>query len=296
MRRAIAIMLLWLIAACGVPEQDTGPDPLLFDALAMSQADSVVIGIPGALTSIRVLAPLQDALSPTRAVAYYRLPGYDGRPEAEWVDITRAANRISYLVSDYGLQRIDLVGHSTGAVIAMEAAKQIRRTSPKTQVHVHAISTALPAPQPLLAGVRGAAGTVTAALRARSVKPHTVWMDYYRTLAYGAEVEADPEAAQAADALAQANGDRIVLPTKGLGRRHTRALRRWTNPDPGALKGTTLDFYHGAVDPVFPPRITARFVNKLPDAELHLIDGHGHLLMMTYPDVWAPILTDIKAP
>ena len=296
MRHVALILLMGLLAACAVPKQPDASDPLLFDQKAMARASSAVIGIPGALTSIRVLFPLDTVATRDRAVAYYRLPGYDGRPEAEWVDIDRAAQRIARLVQEQDLKRIDLVGHSTGAVIAVEAAKAIRQTSPDTDVRVQAISTALPAPQPMLAGVRGAAGTVAAAARTGSLNPRTVWLEYYRRLAYGPDSESDPQVAQAADALVAANDERITLPSRGLGRRHTRDLRRWQNQTPMALNGAQLDYYHGAVDPVFPPKITARFVNSLPDADLHLVQGHGHLLLLTYPQVWGQITANITAP
>lgn len=290
MRRLTLLLGLLLLTACAVPQHPDASDPLLFDGDTLARADTVVIGIPGALTSITVLSPLQQLIAPDRAVGYYRLPGFNGRPSAEWVDIDRAAQRIASVVNVHKLKRIDLVGHSTGAVIALQAAKRIRAANPSTLVHVHAISTALPAPQPVLAGVRGAAGTVAAAVRTRSLDPRTVWLEYYRRLAYGPNAKTDPKVAQAADALVAANDARITLPTKGLGRRHTRDLRRWRNPDPGALRGATLDFYHGAVDPVFPPRATARFVNSLPDATLTLIEGNGHLLLLTYPQVWDLII------
>ena len=293
MRGAALILALWALVACGVPAQDDASDPLLFDRDALARADSAVIGFPGALTSIRVLAPLEGMATAHRAVVYYRLPGYDGRPAADWVDISQAAARVARLVQETGLARVDLIGHSTGAVIALEAAKDIRRTSPDTQVSVTAISSALPAPQPILAGLRGAAGTVAAAARAGSLVPRDVWLEYYRRLAYGPDADATPTSRRAADALVAANDDRITLPENGLARRHTRALRRWTNPDPEALTGARLTYYHGAVDPVFPPRITKRFTDSLPDAELRLIPGHGHLLLLTYPEIWDQITDDI---
>ncbi|MEO0389931.1 MAG: alpha/beta hydrolase [Pseudomonadota bacterium] len=276
-----------------MPKQGPTKDPLVYDPSAAAQASSAVIAIPGALTSIRVLAPVERFARPDRAVVYYRLPGFDGRPETDWVVITQAAQAIAAFARTHRLDRVDLIGHSTGAVIALEAAKEIRRTDPTTHVSVSAISTALPAPQPLLAGVRGAAGTVAAAARTRSLNPRIVWLDYYRRLAYGPHADAAPETAKAADALVAANDDRITLPQRGLGRRHTRDLRRWTNPDPDALQGADLTFYHGAVDPVFPPKATRRFIATLPEANLKLIDGHGHLLLLTYPDIWALIENDL---
>lgn len=289
MRLWRALLLCVLAAACAPQQAEPPSDPLLFDASAMARADRVVIGIPGALTSIRVLQPIEGFATHTRAVAYFRLPGFDGRSASESIDLDRAAARIARLVAAHDLKRVDLVGHSTGAVIALEAAKDIRALSPDTKVHVSGISTALPAPQPVLAGLRGAAGTLAAAARARSLNPRKVWLEYYRRLAYGPEVEASPTTAAAADSLVAANNDRITLPEDGLYRRHTRDLRRWTNPDPEALDGADITFYHGAVDPVFPPRPVRRFVNTLPDASVTFIDGHGHLILLTYPQVWDAI-------
>ncbi|WP_299699229.1 alpha/beta hydrolase [uncultured Tateyamaria sp.] len=283
---------LWL-SACAGQEASPPTDPLLYDARALAQADSVVIGIPGAMTSIRVLRPIDELETRDRAVAYFRLPGFDGRPAEESIVLDRAAARIARLVRTYDLKRIDLIGHSTGAVIALETAKDIRAASPDVEVHVIGISTALPAPQPVLAGLRGAAGTAAAAARARSLNPRKVWLEYYRRLAYGPGVDTRPETVAAADALVAANNERIELPENGLYRRHTRDLRRWTNPDPEALAGTDIAFYHGAVDPVFPPRPTQRFVDTLPDARATFINGHGHLILLTYPQVWDHIASTL---
>ncbi|MEX0367489.1 MAG: alpha/beta fold hydrolase, partial [Ruegeria sp.] len=287
--------LVWL-AACAVPEVAEPTDPLLFDAQAMSRAESAVIGIPGVMTSVRVLRPLEGFARADRAVAYFRLPGFDGRPAAESIVLDRAAARIAALVRTYDLKRVDLVGHSTGAVIALEAAKDIRALTPDVDIRVTGISTALPAPQPILAGVRGAAGTLAAAVRARSLNPRKVWLEYYRRLAYGPDVEKSPASAEAADQLVAANESRIELPEDGLYRRHTRDLRRWTNPDPEALAGARITYFHGAVDPVFPPRPTRRFVETLPEASIRFVSGHGHLILLTYPEVWDHIEAIVNAP
>ncbi|WP_299592376.1 alpha/beta hydrolase [uncultured Tateyamaria sp.] len=284
------------MTACAAQQTIPPSDPLLYDSNELAQADSVVIGIPGALTSVRVLRPIDRMKTSKRAVAYFRLPGFDGRPKEESIILDRAAARIARLVQTHDLRRIDLIGHSTGAVIALEAAKHIRAASPNVDVHVSAISTALPAPQPVLAGLRGAAGTVAAAARARSLNPRKVWLEYYRRLAYGPDVDTRAETVEAADALVAANDDRIELPENGLYRRHTRDLRRWTNPDPDALKGAQITFYHGAVDPVFPPWATRRFVDTLPDARVTFIDGHGHLILLTYPQVWDRITSTLNEP
>ncbi|WP_415920947.1 alpha/beta hydrolase [Tateyamaria sp. SN6-1] len=292
-RLAPAIALLLALAACAPVPRPTS-DPLLRDMAAWQRANHIIIGIPGALSPVRVMAPLQELATPDRAVAFYRLPGFDGRPAEEFVNLDFAATHIARAAAATGARRVDLIGHSTGSAIALEAAKMIRRSAPHVEVRVAAISTALPAPQPVLAGARGAAGTLAAAIRARGLSPRKVWLEYYRRLAYGPAADTVPSVTRAADALVSANEGRITLPANGLGRRHTRALRQWTNPDPAALHGVDVVLYHGAVDPVFPPRAVHRFARTLPDAEVQLIDGHGHLLLLTFPEVWARIATQLN--
>lgn len=285
-------LLLWLAACAPIPRPAS--DPLIYDSAAFARADHLIIGIPGALSPIKVMAPLEALATTDRVVAFYRLPGFDGRSADEFVDLDFAARHIADTVRTGGFARVDLVGHSTGSAIAIEAAKRLRRQAPQIEVRIAAISTALPAPQPVLAGARAAVGTVGAAVRARSLSPRAVWLEYYRTLAFGPNADTDPEVAQAADALVAANEARITLPQEGLGRRHTRDLRRWTNAMPEILQGTEITLYHGAVDPLFPPRAVARFAQSLPDADLQLIDGHGHLLMLTYPQVWSRIASQLN--
>ena len=292
MRAALALLMLWFLAACA-PVPRPGSDPLLYDTARFARADHLIIGIPGALSPVKVMVPLERLASDRRAVAFYRLPGFDGRPADEFVNLDFAAAHIAATVRRGGFARVDLVGHSTGSAIAIEAAKRLRRETPDVDIRIAAISTALPAPQPVLAGARGALGTVGAAVRARSLSPRKVWLEYYRTLAYGPGADTDPQVAEAADALVAANAGRISLPEDGLGRRHTRALRQWRNTDPEVLQGVDITFYHGAVDPVFPPRAVARFARDLPNAKVQLIDGHGHLLMLTYPEVWARIQSQL---
>ena len=292
MRRAALLLLVVLTACAPVPRPTS--NPLIYDSAAFASADSLGIGIPGAFSPVQVMAPLERLSGPTRAVAFYRLPGFDDRPAEEFVNLEFAAETIVNSVRQGGFEHVDLVGHSTGSAIALEAAKALRTRRPHVKVRVAAISTALPAPQPVLAGARGAVGTVGAAVRAGSLSPRTVWLEYYRTLAYGPNAETDPQVAQAADALVAANEGRIALPQEGLGKRHTRALRRWTNATPDRLQGVEIVLYHGAVDPVFPPRAVDRFARSMPNAKLQLIDGHGHLLMLTYPEIWSRIASQLS--
>jgi len=293
MRIIAALLAAMLVATCA-PRPPTTSDPLVYDTSHAARATRAVIGIPGALSPILVLDPLNGLEASDRFVAFYRLPGFDGRSANEFVSFAFAAQHIADLVGQTGLEEVDLVGHSTGAAIALEAAKAIRRAHPDTKVRVVAISSALPAPQPVLAGIRGVAGTARAAARAGSLNPRKVWLEYYRYLAYGPGADTNPQVADAADALVDANQSRITLPQEGLARRHTRDLRGWRNADTQYLEGVDVTLYHGAVDPVFPPKAVARFARTLPQAELRLVEGHGHLLMLTFPEIWNYVGQDLS--
>ncbi len=294
--RAFLLLFMFCLCACTTPIKDEriGFDPMLYDPYDFGTSKSVVIGIPGALTSIRVMVPIENWRTPDRTVAYYRLPGFDDRPTEDRLSITSAAARIATFVRDGAFDRVYFVGHSTGAAIALEASKAIRRVRPETKIHVAGISTALPAPQPLLVGWRGAKGATAAAVRARSVNPNKVWLEYYRRISFGPNVAKHAETAERADILVRANDDRIKLPERGLGRRHFLAVLGWQNPNPEALRSVQMDFWHGGVDPIFPARPVTRFVKSLPGADLHLLEDHGHVIMLTYPELWSDIAATWK--
>lgn len=281
-----AFLLCLLLAACTAPVTEQPPDPLLFAPEDIGHAKEVVIGIPGALTSIKVFLPIEDWRSPGRTIAYYRLPGFDAQPDDVALSINAAASRLATFVRDGGFEEVYLIGHSTGAAIALETAKALRRVRPDVTVHIAGISTALPAPQPVLAGLRGAKSTVAAAARARSLRPRDVWIEYYRRLSYGRDTSKHLEVIAAANARIAAGGNQIELPPPRVTRRHFQAILGWQNIRPERLEGVEITFWHGAEDPVFPPRPVRRFVDTLPEAELRLLPHHGHVILLTYPEIW----------
>lgn len=286
--RWLSFIMGVFLTACALPPTTTS-DPLLYDPAQTGRAETVVIGIPGALTPITVLSPMERFRTSRRAVVYYRLPGFDGRPGEEAIDIGFAADRITRFVQENALSRVHLIGHSTGAAIAFESAIRIRSTLPETEVQVAAISSALPAPQPTLAGIRGGLGTLAAAARVGSLNPRKVWLEYYRVLAYGRGSRRTQQVAAAADQLVAANEGRIEIPQDGLARRHWAAIRRWPGPEVEALEGVPVTFFHGAGDPVFPLPALRRFSVTLPDAKIIAYQDNGHLLFLSYPQVWQDV-------
>ena len=284
MIRAIALCLM--LAACSAPTEAVHVDPILYLRQDLGRAKAVVIGIPGALTSIKVLTPIENWHTPDRTVAYYRLPGYDGHSSDAPLSINQAASEVATFVRDGRFEAVYFVGHSTGAAVALEASKALRRDHPEIRVHVAGISTALPAPQPLLAGLRSAGGTVAAIFRARSLNPRTVWLEQYRRISYGRDASHHAEVIARANELVRQRGPQIQLPERGLGRKHFSAILGWQNNRPERLKGVDMVFWHGGVDPVFPEGAVTRFVGTLPDADLKVLDNHGHVILLTYPQIW----------
>ncbi|MEM8579116.1 MAG: alpha/beta hydrolase [Pseudomonadota bacterium] len=291
MIRALALLLLLALPGCAAAPRDAAPvDPLLFDPAAARQARAAVIGVPGALTSVRLMAPLDGFEAQGRTVAYYRLPGLDGRPRTGPLRIDAAADRIAAFAQEYDLDRVYLVGFSTGAAISLEAAKRIRTQRPQTQVAVAGISSALPAPQPILAGWRGLRGNLAAAWRTGSLNRREIWLEYYKTLLFGPQRRQSAGVRETAQNIADANAPRIVIPDASLARAHATALTTWTNPGKERLRGTAIALFHGADDPVFPLRAVERFARRLPERPLIVAyRDAGHLLVITQPDLYFDI-------
>jgi pimeloyl-ACP methyl ester carboxylesterase len=205
-------------------------------------------------------------------------------PDDQPFTISIAASTIATFARDGGFEAVYMVGHSTGAAIAMETAKALRRVRHGMRVHVAGVSTALPAPQPFLAGLRTARGTAGSIFRTGSLRPRTVWLDYYRRISYGEDPSVHAEAL--AYQLARRRARVITIPSPALATRHFAAILGWQNPEPDHLDGVDLAFWHGAVDPVFPPAPVARFVKTLPKADLHVLETHGHVVHLTYLPLW----------
>lgn len=284
-RFRLTFLLLALLAACSAsPPAPPRTPALLYDPAHVARARELVIATPGALTSAGILLPVKDWETPTRATAFYRLPGFDGRPAGTPVSFENAAREITALVAANGIERVYFVGFSMGNALNLEAAKRIATDLPHVKVQVAGISAALPNPGPALAGLRGAVGTLQSAIRTGSLDRRTIWLDYYRTLLYGRDVARTPADDATARQIIAARAGNIFVPTRRMGRAHTWDLIHWENPAPERLADTKIHLFHGAEDPVFPLRAARRFAADLPDATLYAYPGDGHLLLITRRD------------
>jgi len=288
MRAAFALLSWLALASCALHDGNGETQAaLVFDRNHIEQARSVIIATPGALTSISVLRDLERFVTHDRALAYYRLPGLDGRPRSDRLDIHDAADTITAFIEEHGFQRVYFVGFSTGNAINLEAAKQISASQTETDIAVAGISTALPAPYPTLAGLRGFAGNVAAAVRVGSLQRRDIWLEYYKTLLFGAPRKQPEPVRSSAQTLTNANAPRIVVPDNALARSHGTALIGWSNSHTDLLADVDIGLFHGARDPVFPIGAVVRFAENLPrPATVVSYDNNGHLLLITQPRIF----------
>ncbi|WP_299370325.1 alpha/beta hydrolase [uncultured Tateyamaria sp.] len=280
--RFVYLILLALLSAC--TPRHSAESPLFFDHAAALRADTIIVATPGALTSISVMRDLERFATPDRALVYYRLPGLDGRPQSDPFNIHAAADSIVRFVQHYDFDTVLYVGFSTGNAINLEAAKRLATERQDITQAVAGISTALPAPQPILAGVRGFAGNVSAATRVDRLSRRDIWLEYYKTLLFGGPRDQPEPVRKSAQTIADANAPRIEVPDAEIAGRHGTALLGWRNAGADRLGDVDIGLFHGARDPVFPLRAVLRFAEGLPKpATVVSYDNNGHLLMITQP-------------
>jgi pimeloyl-ACP methyl ester carboxylesterase len=242
----------------------------------------VVVVIPGALTSVRAYDGYP--LPPGAAKVGYRFPGVDGRPRDRALKIAEAGAEIAAWVNARPLARVRLIGMSTGAAVALEAAKRIE-DGPRVEVAL--LSSALPAPGTAFHSALAFTDIAAAAHRADSWDRLDLWPEYYRTLLLGRHHYRIPPLAAYSAEVAGIVRDNLRLPGDGITRAHGANLLTWRLTDRDALSRARILFLHGAEDPVFPAPAIRRLAASLPQARLILYPLSGHLLLATEPSVYA---------
>ncbi|MCR8826942.1 alpha/beta fold hydrolase [Pseudosulfitobacter koreensis] len=280
------------MAACGTrPEPSRAPvTPLLFNAADIERQDKLLILVPGSMTPLGIFDPVVEWHTKGYAFAAYRFPGMDGRPLDGPLDIARAAQTIVTLAERYPDKEIKLLGFSTGAPIAMLAAKQI---GPRAQVA--AMSSAVEFGGGAQTGLRGIDDILVAAARARSVNSRKVWEDYFPVLLFGREGARSPERADDIARIAGREKKIVVEPSFNTFKAHTMALVGWQLPEDFSLPPGQVHFYAGSADTVFRPRQVRRFAQRVGGAPITFYPGLGHLLYVAEPRVFDDILAFFEA-
>jgi pimeloyl-ACP methyl ester carboxylesterase len=267
------------LAACGPPPAERRP-PLYASALEQ-RPDRITFLLPGALTTTAVFGPARDWASAENLVVEYRLPGMQGEPISPPLNVMQAAVWVAEFANRHPDAEIKLLGYSTGAAIAIEAAGLIDNSS---RVTVAAVSTATPFPGAAVATLRGVVGVAGSALAAGSLNPQKVWDEYFITLYLGSGWRRSPEKRALADVLRRSFEGRINTPGEGRGRAQSASLLVWTLSPEARASDARIIFFHGENDPVFPLAWVRPLAGRL-DATLCVLPGDGHMVLLSRPDL-----------
>ena len=283
------LLIFLLVAGCSPALLRTtgAQDPMVYDAAAVAQADKVAIFVPGALSSIQVFQESRDWHDAGYARAFYRYPGLDGLPIDHRLDPATAARQVAAFVNTLGDKRVVLVGYSTGALIALEAAPQI---DPVHEVRVAAMSPSVEHAGGWQTILRGAGDVIRAVNFAGSLSKERVWPRFWAGLLYGTE---ELNAPVPSEELRNAVREGAKIQTSldaGIAVSHMLALPGWTLPDDLDLTGIPVAFFIGMKDPVFSTRQTTDFSRKIGGVPILGYPGQGHLLFFTRPDVFDDML------
>lgn len=247
----------------------------------------MVVLLPGALSSVESFGPARGWTDADTLVIEYRMPGLDGRPAWPALDIEGAGAEVAAIAERYPDATVHLLGVSTGAAVALEAASRM----PGREVEVAAVSAALPSPGIALSAVGSGLDIAAAAARAGTVARAEVWRSYYRDLLFGPAWRTSPALRARAEIITAQQIALARQSARGLGARHAGDLLFWTLPPAEALAHARIRFHHGANDPVIPAARVARLAQRV-SAEIELYVPDGHLLFVTRPEVLDAIRAD----
>ncbi len=278
-RLCLALSTALLLAACAHPP--TPARPPLYTTGAATEPDQITFLLPGALTTSRIFGPANDWDSPSHRVVEYRLPGMRGEPLSPPLDLMRSAQWVADYANRYPRARINLLGYSTGAAIAIEAAGRI---DDSRRVKVVAISSATPIPGGTLALLRGGLAVAGSALAAGSLDRRVVWEEYFITLYLGSRWRQSPEKRALADRLRKAFEGQLNTPGEGRGRSQSASLLFWTLSPKALGSEAQFTFFHGENDPVFPLAGVQRLATRL-DAPVCVLPEDGHMPLLSRWDL-----------
>lgn len=270
-----------VLASCGTPDAPATPPLYPVEAGRPAQPGTITVLLPGALTTAEIFRPAQDWAAADHLVVEYRLPGMQGEPVSPALDLDRSAAWVADLANRYPEADIQLIGYSTGAVIAIEAAGRITHSE---RVRVAAISSATPFPGASLAALRGGMEVAAIALRMGSFDRQRIWEDYYKTLYLGKGWRRSAAKREQADRLEEILKGRVKAPGGGVGKAQSSSLLFWIPSDTARSTKAEIRFYHGELDPVFPLPAVRRLATRL-HAGICILPGQGHLVLQSEPNL-----------
>lgn len=291
MRQAVRAIVtscsLWLLAACSLPlTTQSSQDPLLYDPVAVAQADRIAIFIPGALSSIDIFEASGDWEDAGYARVFYRYPGLDGLKTDHIVSPEIVAETVAAFANIYPDKDISLVGYSTGGPIALLAAPDVTKGR---DIRVVAMSTAVEFGGGVPTAWRGLVDIVRAMIATGSTERQVVWKRFWSGLLYGPDALEDPAFADRLERDVEAGEKIIVRLDPAVALAHTLGLPGFALPDDLDLTGIPVAFFIGLNDRVFSVDQTRNFSQRIGGVPIFGYPEQGHLLFFTRPDVFEDI-------
>ncbi|MBL9062181.1 alpha/beta hydrolase [Tabrizicola sp.] len=284
---AAPALIAVLLSSCGKPDAPASPPLYQVEAGRSARPETITVLLPGALTTADIFRPAQDWVTPDHLVVEYRLPGMQGEPVLPPLDLDRSAGWVADLANRYPDAEIQLIGYSTGAAIAIEAAGRIEHSE---RVKVAAISSATPFPGAVLAAIRGGLDVAGIAIRIGSLDRQRIWEDYYKTLYLGKGWRRSAAKREQAERLEDILKGRVVAPGGGVGKAQSGSLLFWSPSDAALSSRAEIRFYHGDLDPVFPLPTARRLASRL-HSTICILPGQGHLVLQSDPELMERIAT-----
>lgn len=291
--RLLALAALALTAGCAsLPSRPpSGVSPLVYDEARLEQADTIVVALPGVLNSVAMFDPLEEKAGPRVVVARYRYPGLDGLALDHRVTLDGVAEEVAALLARHPDKRLGLIGFSAGGQIAIETAARFADRHPRVAV----ISGAIGFPETVYTALRGGWAVARLSLTLGTFDREKIWRRYYPILLYGEEGAADPANQAEIARIYARQKDGIVIPTYAMLTAQAGDLTwRRLRPLP-ALADIPILMLHGTEDPSLPIGPVAEMATRLPNARLAPIEGGGHLLYLTHPEVFDRALAHVLA-
>jgi len=277
---------LWLVLAAGLMPAACGQTPEaakppLYSSGTTTSPEEITFLLPGALTTARIFGPANDWASDRHLVVEYRLPGMRGEPMDPPLNLARSAQWVADYANRYPKARINLLGYSTGAAIAIEATGRIEDSR---RVKVVAVSSATPFPGAAVAMARGVAGVARSALAAGTLDRQRVWEEYFITLYLGSGWQSSPEKSALADEIRRSFEGRLNTPGEGHGRAQSASLLVWALSPQAKASQADITFFHGENDPVFPLAMVRNLAARL-DGTVCVLPQDGHMPYLSWPDL-----------
>jgi poly(3-hydroxyalkanoate) depolymerase len=234
----------------------------------------LVMGLGG---NIEMWDPLERALNKQgiQTIAYDASGTGDSPPRLIPLRMTGLARQAAHLLDALGHPSADVIGVSFGGAVAQE----LTLSNPHRVRRLVLASTACG-----LGGVPG--NPVALAILATPLRYYSpAFMRLTANVVYGPGVSDDGELLRN-----QISARRARPPTLWGYLSQLTAAAGWTSlPWLHRVKSPTL-IMSGAADPIVPP-INARILTRrIPDAQLEVLDGAGHLLLLSHTEECAAII------